>query len=334
MTLRTLTETLDNLYTTTWQNMKDTVKDQIFDATPFWFWLRDKGHLTTQEGGRFITEPLVYAKNDSVKWIGKGGTVSLNDKEILTVAKYDWRYLVGNVVRFGVDDQQNRGKHQIINFMNAKMDNLKMALVDELETRLFAGSDAVTVSTTTEDAPAFDGLQRLVADDPTAAVSVGDIPQNTYTWWRNKIKDMTGISFATSGVKEMRTLLHNTGQNQSQDTPDIIVSGQTPYEFYEEEARADHLRLTNTKLAEMGFDHQTFKGLPMIWSPACSNQRMYFLNTRFIKFVYDPMMLFEPTEWKPIPEQPNDRAMQVMSACSLTISRRRTCGVMFDIDTA
>jgi len=34
MPVVTLTEDLDNLYTTTWQNMKDTVLDQFFDATP------------------------------------------------------------------------------------------------------------------------------------------------------------------------------------------------------------------------------------------------------------------------------------------------------------
>ena len=36
--MATLTEQLDNLYTTTWQNMKSVVGDNIFDATPFWFW--------------------------------------------------------------------------------------------------------------------------------------------------------------------------------------------------------------------------------------------------------------------------------------------------------
>ncbi len=35
----TLTEQLDNLYTTTWQNMKDTIRDQVFNALPFWYWL-------------------------------------------------------------------------------------------------------------------------------------------------------------------------------------------------------------------------------------------------------------------------------------------------------
>ena len=84
-----LTEALDNLYTTTWQNMKSTVADQIFDATPFWYWMKDKGKLKTESGGRFLTEPLQYDTNDNVTFIGKGGTVSLNDYEFLTEAKFN-----------------------------------------------------------------------------------------------------------------------------------------------------------------------------------------------------------------------------------------------------
>lgn len=319
-----LTEILDNLYTTTWQNMKSTVSDQIFDATPFWFWLKDKGKLRTEEGGRFITEPLQYDKNDNVSWIGKGGTVTLNDFEFLTVATYYWRYLVASMVRFGVDDQQNRGKNQIINLMNSKMENTQNALVSELETRLAAASGTAD--------NAIDGLQHIIADDPTASLTVGGIDQSANAWWRNKTKNMTGLSFASVGVANMRTMLNNCMNNLKMDAPDLLLSGQTPYEMYED-AVLDFYRVTNNKLADAGFQNQTFKGIPMVWSPSISNQRLYFLNSRFFSFVYDPMMYFDMTEWKPIPDQVNDRAAQIVTAGALTISRRRCHGVMHTIDT-
>jgi len=320
-----LTEFLDNLYTTTWQNMKDDVADQIFDATPFFFWLRDKGKLKTVQGGRFITEPLQYAKNDNVSFIGKGGTVSLNDFEHLTIAKYDWKYQVGSIVRFGVDDQQNRGKNQIINLMNSKMENTKNALIDSLETTLAAGSAA---------GDEFDGLELLVSDDGTG--TIGGIAAGTYTWWKNKFKDMTGSSFATNGEAEMRTLLNNTGNNLRSDTPDIILSGQEVYEYYED-TQMDYVRLVNNKLGDAGFQNIMFKGIPMIWSPSVTeagSDKMYFLNTKYISFVYDPMMYFDMTEWKAIPDQVNDRAAQISTACAFTTSRRRCQGVMHNIDTA
>lgn len=320
-----LTEFLDNLYTTTWQNMKDDVADQIFDSTPFWFWMRDKGKLKTIQGGRWISEPLQYAKNDNVSWIGKGGTVPLNDFEHLTIAKYDWKYLVGSIVRFGVDDQQNRGKNQIINLMNSKMENTQNALVDTLETTLAAG---------TASGDEFDGLELLVSDDGTG--TIGEINAGTNTWWKNKFKDMTGLSFASNGEAEMRTMLNNTSNNLSSDRPDIILSGQEAYEYFDE-SQMQYVQLVNNKLGDAGFTNIMFKGLPMIWSPAvteASSDKMYFLNTRYLTFVYDPVMFFDMTDWKPIPDQVNDRAAQIITACSFVTSRRRCQGVLHNIDTA
>ena len=283
----TLTETLDNLYTTTWQNMKDDVADQIFDATPFFFWLRDKGKLRTVQGGRFISEPLNYAKNDNVSFIGKGGTVSLNDFEHLTIAKYDWKYQVGSMVRFGTDDQQNRGKNQIISLMNSKMENTKNALIDSLETTLAAGSAS---------GDEFDGLKLLVSDDGTG--TIGGIAAASNTWWKNKFKDMASTSFATSGEAEMRTMLNDTGNNLGSDMPDLILAGQEAYEYYED-TQMSYVQLVNNKLGDAGFTNILFKGLPVIWSPSITesgSDKMYFLNTRYINFVYDPVMFFDMTE--------------------------------------
>jgi len=320
----TLTEALDNLYTTTWQHMQDTIRDQIFDATPFWYWLKEKGKLKSVSGGRFLTDPLQYDKNDNVVWLKKGGTVPLNDYEFLTVSQWDWKYMAASIVRFGVDDQQNRSKSKIIDFMNSKLENTRNSIIDDLETRLFA-------NTASDDG--FDGLQHLVQDDPTSSTEVGAINQSTYSWWRNQTKNLTGSSFATNGVAEMRTLLNNCTNNLKMDAPDIILTGQTPYEWYEDEA-LDYYRINDRKLADMGFQNQSFKGIPMIWSPSCANTRMYFLNTNFITFKYDPMMYFDMTEWKPIPDQVNDRAAQIVLAGNFTVSRRRCQGVIYNIDTA
>lgn len=332
MAVPTLSEILDNFYTTTWQNMKSEVMDNFFDATPFWWWLKEGNRIETIRGGRFVTEPLQFDKSDGVKWVGRGGTVTLNDFQFLSVAKYDWRYLVGTITRFGVDDQQNAGKNQIISLANAKMENVKNSLITEAETRLFGNTGAVVAGTTTEDAQAFDGLQHLVADDPTASVEVGGHNQSTSSWWRNRSTNMTGLSFATYGLSRMRTLLNNCSNNMRQDSPDIIVSGQSPYEFYEDTVLPVY-RVTNRKMADMGFENIQFKGRPMIWSPSCANTRMYMLNSRFIKYFYDPALNFDMTAWKPIPNQVNDRVAHIVTACGFKVSRRRCQGVLHTIDT-
>lgn len=324
MAVQTLSEALDNLYTTTWQNMKGTVEDQIFDATPFWFWLKANGGLESQAGGRFLTDPLQYAKSERVKFIGRGGTVSLSDQEFLTEAVFEWKYLVDSIVRFGVDDQKNRGKNQIIKLATAKLNNSKDSLIDKMETTLVADNSS--------DALAFHGLQEIVPDDPTASVTFGGINQATHTWWQSQTTNMTGLSFAVYGQSKMRTMFNNCGNNQGSNYPNIIVSGQTPYELYEDSV-IEQKRIVNKMLGDAGFENIQFKGTPMVWTPAMAATRMYFLNTRFLKFQYDPMMFFDMTEWKSIPDQVNDRAAQVILAGNFTTGRRRCHGVMHDIDT-
>lgn len=323
MAVQTLSEALDNLYTTTWQNMKSQVQDQIFNATPFWFWLRAHDGLESVAGGRFLTEPLRYAKSERVKFIGRGGTVDLSDQEFLTVATFEWRYLVDSIVRFGVDDQKNRGRNQIINFASAKLDNSRDSLIDKLETVLAGdGSEALS----------YHGLQEVVPDDPAAAVVFGGIDPSVETWWQSQTKDMTGLSFAVHGQSQMRTMFNNCGNNINNDFPNIILSGQTPYENYEDSV-IEQKRIVNKTLGDAGFENIAFKGIPMVWTPAIAATRMYFLNTRFMKFKYDPAMFFDMTEWKPIPDQVNDRAAQIITAGQLVTSRRRVHGVLHTIDT-
>ena len=326
--MTTLTEQLDTLYTTTWANRREGVADNVFDSTPFWYWMKEKGALKTEEGGRRIEESLRYGKSPNIGWIGKGATVGMGDMDHLTIAYYDWRYLADSIVRFMADDQQNRGKPQIIKLMNSKIDTSQDSLVEEMETRLCGKStDAAAPGEYTP----MHGLQEAVPDDPTANNNYGSIDNAARTWWRSQTKNLTGASFATNGFRAMQKMKNDCMNNLGMDKPEIIVSAQTPYEYYDEDV-TEQRRIVNKTLGDMGFENVEFKGMPMIWTPYMS-QRMYFLNTKFLSFVYDPMFYFDMTEWKAIPNQVQDRAAQILTACNLIMNRRRCHGVIYNIDT-
>ena len=322
MAVGSLSETLDTLYTSTWYHRRGKVADNYFDAYPLTAWLRSSGRLKRLAGGRRIEVPLEYAENDQVSWITKGAAVTLQDYEYLTVALYYWKYQVASIVRFGVDDQQNRSKMAAINIMDTKLRNSRKALTKDMETKLFAAAAS---------GDEIDGLQHLVQDDPTSSTSVGGINQATYTWWANKTSNMTGKSSASYLTARMRTMLNNVSNNNGQEGPDIIITGQNPYEYYEDNV-LDFYRVQSNKMGDLGFQNIMFKGIPMFWSPSCGT-RMYFLNTEYISLVYDPMWLLTMTPWKDIPAQPFDRAAQIISAFAYTTSRRRAQGVIYNIDT-
>lgn len=323
-----LTVALDDLYTTTWQKRLPGVFDNIFAAAPFWFWMKDKGKIEPQVGGRNIEVSLQYSTNSTVQWITRGGTVPMTDFKFLTVGVYQWRYLTANILRFGIDEQQNAGSEKIIDWVTGKLDNTEDSLITTLENNLAGGVGG------TLNPPAIDGLQFLVPDSGNVASSsfnAGGIDPSVYTWWQNQAITMNNLSFAVYGIANMRHLLNLCMNNRRMDAPDIILSDMQSYEYYEDTV-LPFLRLQNTKLADVGFDNQTFKRIPMVWTPAMTG-RMYFLNTRFIKFIYDPNYFFDMTEWKPIPNQVNDKAAQIMLACCFATTRRRVLGVLDTINT-
>lgn len=323
------TESLDTLYTTTWQLRRKEIVDQIMTATPFWYLMTKKGKRRTESGGRWIEVPLQYAKNETVQFFGKGDTISINDTQPLTVARWDWKYLAGSIVRYFVDDQKNRGQAAVINLMNAKLDNLRMSLIDKLETSLFGDG-------TGDSSKAIDGLGNIIAETTTSGTVAG-IDRASYTWWRNNATNQTGKSSSVYLRSAMSTMFNNCGKQGEGVTrfPDVIVTTQTIYEYYESETvEIARILIGDKQLADLGFGELAYKGRPITWSPAQTADNMYFINTNFLEFVADPIANFDMTDWKPIIDQPNDRIAQIVSVGNLVCSNCQRQGVLYNIDTA
>lgn len=320
-----VTRQLDNLYTTTWENRKTQAADNIFAASPFWFFLRENGGLEPIEGGVQIVEPVIFADTDEVKFIGKGGVMDLSDKEILTSAIYEWRYLAGNVTRFGTEDQQNRGRSALKRLVTAKLNNLENSLINRIEGALAGDNTQLAIDL----AATFNGLQTIVPDNP-AVGALGGIDPAVDTWWRSKAVDATGLSFTAVGDRLMRELEQDIGSNFRQEMPDLWLSGKAPYRFYMNSLTSIH-QVNTSKLADAGFETVRFNGVDMVWSPSIADTRMYALNTRYLSFKYDPQVFFDMTEWKALPNQVNDRVAQVALAGNLTTNRRITQGVIHTV---
>lgn len=315
MAAPTLTETLDTLYTTTWQLMRDDIINQIFNATPLWSQFRNRERVRRESGGRWIGFPLEYAKNTTVKFIKKGGTVSLNKDEVATTGKVDWKYLIGNLTRYWVEDQQNSGKSQLMNKIQIELSNLKNSLIDQLETSLFGDGTGFA-------GDAIDGLQNIVSATSTYA----GLAPATYTWWQSTVQAAAGA--ASVYLRADMTNVYNDIQKLKTPTtkPTLIVTDQTTYELFENEVLAPMQRIMNQELKSLGWERFEFKGTPVDWSPAAAPAgTMYFLNANYLQLVIDSKADFQDTEWKVIPNS-LDRAMQIVTALNLVCTNRAMQG--------
>lgn len=306
------TQTVDDMFTTTWAYRKTKAIEQAYYTTPFWFWLKEKGRIEEISGHRRIEVPVEYGENDTATWLGKGGTVPLTEEQLMTMTYEDWKYVAVNIMRFGIEDQQNRGKAQIENYVEKKINRAEEALNVQFEQVFFADG-------TGDKEP--NGLKNLVSATPTTG-TVHGINRATagYEWWQNLQKDSTGVT-SVALVKDMRNALNTMQLYTSINIKDIfMLTTQDIYEAYEDEL-LDYMRIVNKSLADASFEHIVFKGRPIMWARLCPEGNMYFLNPRYLYVVIDPNYYMDMTEWKSIPDQVNDRVAQIICTIQMIITR-------------
>jgi hypothetical protein len=310
-----LTEQFDTLYSTTWQLMREEVVDNIFNATPFWFWLSSRRRVRRETGGRWIGVQLMYGKNTTVATLGPGGVVDITPQDPITTARFNWKWLAGSVIRLYSEDHMNAGQQQIMNLLQAKLKNLELSMIDKLESMGFGDG-------TGNGGLDFDGLGNLVST--TAGLNVGGIDSTQQTWWDNKRKSYV----ASNGIrKELTTMYNNVSIGN--DHPTLILTTQAVVEMYED-TLTNILRIMDNRFGDAGFEALAFKGAAMTWSPSCPAGNAYFLNERYMELVVESNSDFVMTDWKPIPNQ-LDRVAQVVLMANLVVSNRRMQGVLTGI---
>ena len=302
-------QSLDNMFTSTWAYRKEEAIEQMYLKTPFIYWLKESGRVQEIRGHRRIEINLEYGKNETAQWISKGTTVPLTEGELLTVCWDDWKYLAVTVLRFGTEDQQNRGAAQIIPYVERKIKAAERSIWDDLERVAFAdGTGALEPN----------GLQNLIHD--TGGGTVHGLSRTTYPWFANGYKASTGAA-SVYLISDMRNTMNTMTRYSMNEIKDVfIMTGQTEFELYEDE-QLEMKRLVNTKAADAGFENLTFKGRPIFWAPSAPSGNMYFINPSYLYLVIDPDYFMEMTDWKAPPNQVNDKVAQIVSAVQLCCSR-------------
>lgn len=323
MAIATRTEQLDDLYASTFNNRAAKVTDQIFTATPLFERMKKLGSIKLNgTGGNYLEIPLSYAKNETVTSFGRGDTISISDTKFMTVAQYEWKFVAGSIVRYFVDDAKNKSLSQHLNLANKKIDNLRDSLTDYFETMLFGDG-------TGNGNKDFEGLGNLCSASP-ATGTVGNINGGTYSWWRNTQKTSTGAA-SVYLLSDMRNFANTISEGKTRQLPNIIITTQAVAELYDDEVLEQRQIVNLGTTDPEGTVASVWKGVPVLWSSQCPSGYMYMLRGENIGLNIDPDINFTPTEWKSIPNQVNDRVMQIAVKGNMITDRRKSLGVLTSI---
>lgn len=311
----------DSLLSTTLDNYRKTIEDNVFNAMPLLYWLKQKSRKIVLNGGAKIVIPLMYEKNSTVKSYSGYDPLDVTPQEGISAAEYEWKQVAGSVTISRSEERKNSGESQIINLLDAKIKQAELSLEDTVSTMLFGDG-------TGNDGKDLLGLQALVKDDPTTG-SVGGIDRVTNTWWRNQYTTATQTTNPYDNLLSAMRSVYNKA-SKGADHPDLILCDRDSFEGYES-LLVSNERFTDAKVGDAGFENLKFKGATILWDPACpgssSDGRMYFINSKYLSWVVDEQTDFIITPFVR-PKDQDSKTAQILFMGNFVASNLQRQGVI------
>ena len=262
---------LSEIVTTTLRNRSRQLSDNVSNHNALLRRMRENGNQTTVTG-RSIVRELEYAANGTVQFYSGYETLDVSPSDVLTAAEFEYKQLAGNVTISGLEQVKNSGTEAIINLLEARVNVLEKSMMNTLSTAIYSdgtGSDGKEVG----------GLQLVVADAGTG--TVGGINSSTYTFWQNVQTTASSNAFSTANVQaDMNNIYLQLVRGA--DSPDLVMAGTNAYKAFLGSLQAIQ-RITSDDLANSGFTSVQYLNSDVVFDDACNTDRMYFLNTDYLR---------------------------------------------------
>jgi hypothetical protein len=282
---------------TTHRHWGSNVTDNVSKHNGFLSRLKEKGQIKTVSGGIEAAEPVEFAENATyMRYSGYDG-LNVGASEVLTAAKYDWCQAAIHVTANGRELRQNMGsKERMINLVKARKNNALHTAANNFSIDVY--SDGALLNQ-------IAGLANIIQTDGTG--TVGGIVSGTYTFWKNKFREMTGTNLAASPTEanslSMRADMNALwlSLNRGADKPDLIVLSHDLYSLYEV-GQQQLQRYMDAKQAQAGFGGLKYKTADVIFDDntnfATTAEKGYFLNTDYLGITQHSEAQWTPDEEK------------------------------------
>jgi hypothetical protein len=306
---------LSELVTTTLRNRSKTLSDNVSNHNALLRRLRENGNQTSVTG-RDIVRELEYADNGTVQFYSGYETLDVSPSDVLSAAVFDYKQLAGNVSISGLEQIKNSGTEAVINLLEARINVLEKSMMNSLSTSIY--SDGTGTS-----GKEVGGLQLIVADAGTG--TVGGINSSTFTFWQNVQTTATSSAFSVANVQsDMNTIYLQLVRGA--DSPDLVMAGTNAYSSFLGSLQAIQ-RITSDDMARSGFTSLQYLNSDVVFDSAANTNRMYFLNTDYLRLEVAASRDFVPGEAKMSVNQDSLITPMFWSG-NLTCSNRALQGVI------
>jgi len=123
-----LTESIDELLTTTLKNYRRKLMDQVFRGLPLLFWLEKAGRKKLIDGGQQIVVPLMYGLNNTTQNYAGYDTINVTPQKGLTSAFFDWKNAAVSISISREEERKNSGAARLIPLLDTKVTQAEQSL--------------------------------------------------------------------------------------------------------------------------------------------------------------------------------------------------------------
>jgi hypothetical protein len=271
------------MVSTTLRTWGGEVSDNVSDHNALLNIMKEKGNIKNVSGGYEIQETLEYAENSTYQRYSGYDQHNVGASDVLTSVKYPYQQVAIYITASGRELRLNSGKEAMINLVEARKKNAMNTARNQFSIDLY--SDGTETNQ-------INGLAALITADGTG--TVGGIAAGTYTFWKNKFKEMTGTNLAATpneaNALSMRADMNNLYLSlvRGTDKPDLGVFSHDLYTLFETGLQ-ERQRYTNSRMAEQGFETVRYKGMDIVFDDntnfATTAEKGYFLNTNYLYLV-------------------------------------------------
>ncbi len=319
--MATPSSTFTEMVSTTLRHSATEVTDNVSKHNALLRKLKAKGKIKTVSGGYEAQEPLEYAENSTYTRYAGYDTLNTNASDVITSAKYDWAQVAIHVTASGRELRQNNGKERMINLVKTRKSNALKTAANNFSIDLYSdGSLSNQIG----------GLANIIQTNGQG--TVGGINSTTWTFWRNKFREMTGTNaFSTSTIQgEFNAMWLPLVRGA--DKPDLIIASHDVYSVFEASLQ-QNMRYTSADDGEVGFGGIKYKGADVIFDEntnfPTTAEKAYFLNTDYLYLVQHKEAQWTPDdEKKPINQDAVVVPMYWMGYFAVT--NRALQGVLID----
>lgn len=278
---------LSDIVSTTIQSRSGALADNVTNNNALLMKMRERGNVKPFSGGNVILEEIMYNDTTTENAGSYSGydVIDITPNSPISAAQFDIKQYAAAVSMSGLEMLQNAGKEQIIDLLEGRIQIAEAQLMNDISAGIYSDG-------TGNSGKDITGLALAVAASPSSG-TYGGINRANWSFWRNVAFDATTDGGAAASATNIQSYMNRVAIQlvRGSDRPDIIVAGNNYYRFYLESLQAIQ-RITSEASAGAGFTSLKYFGagfncdvyLDGGIGGQLNTNRMYFLNTKYLKF--------------------------------------------------